>query len=167
MKKIFVIIFLLFTLNISAQSIKDFEGNWSGELKVFSGKTERVLTIMKLNIAPTDSAGVWTYQMIYSDKDIRDYKLRTVDAAKNKYAVDEGSNIIISESLVGNKLISSFEVEKSLLVVTQELQDDTLIFEIYSFLPLNKVKSGIGTKEAPFVYSYPLNGYQRAELKKK
>jgi len=166
MKKIVFILFLILTGSVSAQGIKDFEGNWSGDLKLYNGNTERILVKMKLNITPSDSAGVWNYQMVYGDKDIRNYKLRTVDAAKNKYAVDEGNDIILSESLAGSKLISFFEVENSMLMVTLEKRDASLIFEVISLSSNGKTKSGKGEKDSPFAYSYPLIGYQKAILSK-
>ena len=113
-------VFLLLPLFIQAQGIKQFEGNWKGDLYAYNSKGEFKIAEMQLNIEPSDSAGVWKYRMIYGEKDIRNYKLRTVDASKNRYAVDEGNNIILSEDLIGNRLISCFEVLNSMLITTLE-----------------------------------------------
>ncbi len=163
-KLLFVIVFI--PLLLQAQGIKQFEGNWKGDLYAYSKKGEFKAAEMKLNIETTDSLGVWKYQMIYGDKDVRNYKLRAFDEAKNKYAVDEGNNIILTEDLIGSRLISCFEVQNSLLVVTLERKEDTLIFEVISLSPGGKVKSGSGTEDSPFVYSYPATGFQRCILKK-
>lgn len=165
MKKL-LFLFILIPLLLQAQGIKQFEGNWKGDLYAYSRKGEFKAAEMKLNIEPADSAGVWKYQMIYGEKDVRNYKLRTVDESKNKYAVDEGNNIILSEDLIGNRLISCFEVQNSMLLVTLEKKEDCLIFEVVSLSPSGKVKSGSGTEDSPFVYSYPATGFQRCILKK-
>jgi hypothetical protein len=150
-----------------AQGIKIFEGHWAGDLYSFNGKDSNKVASMQLIIAPTDTSGVWQYKMIYSDKDIRDYRIKTINSERNKFVLDEGNEILLAQDLFGKKFISCFEVGNSLLMVSLEKRDDTLLFEVSSLSVKDKKKSGKGNKETPFVYSYPVAGFQRAVLFKK
>lgn len=164
MKKIFLFILLSAAYLTPAQGVKDFEGRWSGSLVSCNGKTSINFALMRLIIEPTDTAGVWTYKMIYSSKDVRNYKLRTINAENNKYAIDEGNGIILNQDLFDNKFFSCFETGNSLLMITLEKRENGLVFEAYSMLSNKRKKSGPGTKENPFVYSYPAISHQRAFL---
>ena len=164
MKYYLIFYLLLCAYLLPAQSPKDFEGKWKGDLYAFSGKASRKIADMKLEITPTDTAGVWNYIMTYSPKDIRNYKLRTIDSQKNKYAVDEGNDIILTQDLFCTKFVSCFETGGSLLVITLEKKENGLLFEVNSLSVKDKKKSGRGSDESPFVYSYPVAGFQRALL---
>jgi hypothetical protein len=166
MKNLFFLILLTAAYLTPAQGIKDFEGHWSGSLFSCNGKTSINFTLMRLIIEPADTAGVWTYKMIYSSKDVRNYKLRTINAENNKYAIDEGNGIILNQDLFENKFFSCFETGNSLLMITLEKTENGLVFETCSMPTNNKKTSGQGTKESPFVYSYPVISHQRAFLVK-
>lgn len=166
MKKILLLIIITASISF-AQTVKDFEGHWSGDLYSFNGRDSKKIAVMQLVIAPTDTPGVWQYKMIYSDKDIRNYRLRTIDPVKNKYVIDEGNNILLNQDLFNGKFVSCFEVGGSLLMITLEKKEASLLFEVISLSVKEKTKSGIGDKESPFVYSYPTSGFQRALLYKK
>jgi len=167
MKHLIIILLFLSLTVLNAQGIESFEGSWEGELMAYDGSSSRKITTMQLIITPADSYGTWNYKMIYGDDDIRNYKLKAVNRDKNKYIVDEGDGIILYQDMFCSKFISCFETGNSLLVITLEKRKTSLLFEVNAMSVKDKKKSGKGDKDTPFVYSYPVTGFQRAVLTKK
>ena len=172
MKKIgFTGCFLVTAIFCFAQQnfIQSFLGHWQGELLWYqTGKPEPQKVKMQLIIKPTDTANVYTWQIIYGDKgeDNRPYLLKPVDMAKGHWRVDERNGIFLDQYLVGGRFTSAFTVQSSTIVDSYWREGEALIAEFYSLTAKPVATTGNGTDESPKVASYGTKGYQRAVLKK-
>ena len=88
---------------------------------------------------------------------VKDYKMKCPSDDNNRFIIDEGDGIELSEYLFGNKLYSVFETSGILLTSTYELIEDILIFE---------VTSGNKLEPEAEVNSYSVRNLQRVELKR-
>ncbi len=151
----------------------DWLGYWEGDLNIYkeSGKT---MTIpMALDNATTDQDSVWTWAIIYGEDTIagrRDYQLKTIDASKGHYVVDEKNSILLDAFLLDNNLISTFKVAGNYLHSSYELVNGKMHFTIH-FFPEKEVRITGDTihdgEDIPAVYSYKNTVYQTAILTKK
>ena len=88
MKRIvFACCFFISALSTVAQApvVKPFLGRWDGTLYWYKTGTPLPQKVkMQLIVPPTDTAGIYTWQLIYGNKgeDNRPYLLRLVDSAK-------------------------------------------------------------------------------------
>lgn len=171
-KIIFFSVSVLFFLsqNIFSQNIDSWTGNWAGELIIYSAPGyEKINSVhMELHISKTDSAGIYNWHIIYRDstKDHRKYLLRTIDESKGKYLIDERDGIMLEADLLGNKLISRFIVQGSLIDIAYEQESDRIIFEVFAGSETPESTSG-STAENIIVSSYKVTNYQKAYLLKK
>lgn len=161
---------LLLFLNVSlfAQIDESWLGIWRGKLEIRDNNPGLRDSIpMELHISKTDSAGILNWRIIYSDsaKDDRRYLLRTVDVSKGKYVIDEKDGILLDAYLFDNKLISRFEVMKSLLEITYTLEGDKIIFQVTSGKAESTSVSG-SLQEDIEVRSYSITSSQNAVLYK-
>lgn len=163
----------------SGQSIRveetfptSWTGVWTGELTIYNAQGKAESVPMQLRIFPLDSIGLFTWTIIYgSDRvsGMRPYLLRTIDAARGYYAIDEQNSIILENYLLGNKLVGRFEVQGKLLLSTVEKQGDTLVYEILSgdLAPVSTTGNQVIEGEAiPLVKAYPLAVRQFAILQR-
>lgn len=165
-----VMLFMLVSSILYGQNIDGWQGIWAGELFIYSKPgDEKLKTIhMELHISKTDSAGIYNWRIIYEDsaKDDRKYILRTIDEKGGKYAVDEKDGILLNAELLGNRLVSRFSVQGSLIEINYTLESDKMVFEVTSGsdTPMQTTKS---TAEDVTVSSFNVTGYQRAYLFRK
>lgn len=168
MKNILLFFALAVTALTNAQNINfpgDYAGTWKGTLEIYG--TSGIRTVpMELQIAATENTSRWIWKTTYDNKDVRDYELVVVDAAKGKYQIDENNGILLDLQLFGNKSFSCFEVQGYQLYNSYTFSKDTIIFEITTSTINQAIKSGNGTEESPTVTSYPQTGYQKAILSK-
>lgn len=168
-KNIYTLLFLLilFTVKIYSQFDNTWMGIWKGELFIYSKPgDEKVTTLhMELHISKTDSAGKYNWRIIYDDstKDDRKYLLRTVDEKAGKYVIDEKDGIMLNAELLGNRLISRFSVQGSMLDISYTLESDKMVFEVSagSDAPLETTKSN---EDNVSVSSFNVTNYQKAYL---
>jgi hypothetical protein len=170
--RFFFFICLLFTvMAVKAQEVsKIFVGHWEGELQWFQpGKKDPQKVKMQLIIQPADTAGQYTWQIIYGEKneDNRPYILKPVDTAKGHWIIDERNGIMLDQYWVGNRFTSAFSVQNSTILDSYWIDDDRLVAEFYSTSakPLNI--TGGTSEDIPPVSSYATKAYQKAILKKK
>ena len=154
--------------NLLAQHPRNFSGKWSGQLTIYGAMDKSTTVPMQLNVSSKDSAGVYSWQLIYGDsgKDIRAYELVPVDTLVGKWNVDEKNGIVISGIFRGNNFITSFEVQGTRITMIYSLQGDTMVVEVIAGTDTGILTSGKGTEDVPTVTSYGVNSYQRAELKR-
>lgn len=140
-------------------------GTWKGVLRIEPAGAEVPMTLQLGPAITKDS--VYEYVLTYHGKteDVRRYELHVVDKRKGIFSVDEKNSIILAERLVGNKLISIFSVQGSALLITLELKENEIVFEVVSWPADNPQTSG-GKDDIPPVHSYTANAYQRAILKR-
>ena len=164
---------LLFAVIRTGAQEKEFPagwaGHWKGELHWYrSGKAEPQKVNMELIIRSLDSAGVYTWQIIYGNAatDNRPYLLLPKDTAAGHYQIDERNGIVLDQFRTGNRFSGAFTVGATTILNSYHREGPDLVVEFYSLgaKPLNS--SGAGTEESPKVDSYRLSGYQKAVLRK-
>ena len=147
---------------------ESFIGHWQGDLLWYkTGKSEPRKVKMQLIILPTDTANVYTWQIIYGEKgeDNRPYLLKPVDTSKGHWQVDERNGIVLDQYLVGKRFTSAFTVQTTTIVDSYWRDGENLVAEFYSLTAKPVATTGNGTEESPKVDSYAAKGYQRALLK--
>lgn len=170
MRFCFLAFSLLLANILTAQDLSKFIGHWQGELQWFqTGKQQPQKVKMQLIIQPADTAGQYTWQIIYGDKneDNRPYLLKPVDTAKGHWVIDERNGIILDQYWVGNRFTSMFTVQNSTILDSYWIEDDRLVAEFYGTSAKPVTTTGVGTEEIPTVNSYSIKTYQKAILKRK
>lgn len=161
---------LLFTTVIlNAQDLSKFIGHWEGELHWSKTGTKEVQKVkMQLIIEPADTAGQYTWQIIYGDKneDNRPYLLKPVDTAKGHWVIDERNGILIDQYWIRNRFSSMFTVQNSTILDSYWIENGKLIAEFYGMAAKPVTTSGAGTEDVPTVNSYAIRSYQKAILKR-
>ena len=145
---------------------KCFIGNWKGTIQwMIAGKPTRPFT-MRLNIQPSDTAGQYTWQIIYGDdnKDNRPYILKAVDTAKGHWVIDENDSIILDSYVHGNSIHGAFTVQGNTIIDNYTIENGKMRVEFFSIKLDDKKQSGKGTAETPFVDSYLISSYQTGLL---
>ena len=107
-----------------------FIGDWTGELKIFKNGSVVQRVPMTMKVERRDSHTL-SWKTIYSPDEnqvIKDYLLRTWDASKGQYEIDEKNGIILPATLSGNKLTSVYAVMDQLMTVSHSLIEGKLIF---------------------------------------
>lgn len=154
-----------------AQDFPDkFIGHWEGELQWFqTGKTGPQKVKMQLIIQPADTAGQYSWKIIYGEKneDSRPYLLKPMDTAKGHWIIDERNGIILDQYWVGNRFTSAFTVQNSTILDSYWVEDDKLVAEFYSISAKPVRTTGGNSDEIPQVHSFGTKSYQKAILKKK
>ncbi len=122
---------------------------------------------MELHILPLDSVYTWT--IFYGEDDKREYLLKTVDAEKGWYQIDEQNTIALDAILIHGKLYSRFEVMGTLLLSMVELVGEELHYEIISGktepLTINGEAMHEG-EEIPEVKAFPVGARHVAVLRR-
>jgi hypothetical protein len=176
MKKMILFIpVFLFIINLHAQDKsgltgfpRSFLGNWKGKMQwIRPGKPTQEFS-MQLKIQPTDTAGQFSWLIIYGDdgKDIRPYVLKPVDTAAGHWVIDERDGIILDNYVHGDAIHGAFTLLESTLVDNYFLENGKLHVEFFTFNLGEKTRSGKGTSETPFVDNYRISAYQSGVMTK-
>lgn len=170
-----VLFFLLYAVSKAQQGTvcttafpKCFIGNWKGTLQwIVTGKPVQTFT-MQLNILPADTAGQYTWQIIYGDdnKDNRPYILKPVDSARGHWVVDEKDGIVLDSYVHGTCIQGAFTVHENTIIDNYCIENGKLKVEFFSIKLDDKKQSGKGTDETPFVNSYRISSYQTGLLER-
>lgn len=147
----------------------DFVGHWKGEMAWYAqGKKEPQKFAMQLRILPADTAGQYTWQIIYGDKetDNRPYLLKPVDTAKGRWVIDEKNGIVLDQYWAGGKLHGVFAVGGTTIIDSYWLEDGKLQVEFVSIATAPLTRTGYGTEDSPHVDSYNVKSVQRGTLSK-
>jgi hypothetical protein len=88
-------------------------------LTIFGAQGKTTALSMQLNVSSKDSAGVYSWQLVYGDsrKDIRAYEIVPVDTLVGKWNVDEKNGIVIAGIFRGNNFITSFEIQGTRITI--------------------------------------------------
>ena len=147
-----------------------WEGSWQGELAIYGGDGLRQTLPMELVIQSKDSTDHYDWWIIYGeDKEAgkRAYELKPVDKSKGAWVVDEKNSILLDCYFFANKLWSRYEVMGNLILVTNEVNGNEMIFEVISGKLEASLITGNTTfegEEIPEVKGYPVGVMQRAKL---
>jgi hypothetical protein len=159
-----------FLPKVQAQSFPaDFIGHWKGEIDWFQqGNAMPKKIQVQLVVRPVDTAGHFTWQIIYGDKetDNRPYVLKPVDTAKGHWIIDERNGIVLDQFWLGNKLTGVFTVNPSTVFNSYWLEGNKLLVEFIMTTAKPSGRSGNGTEESPHVDSYQVKSFQRGILSK-
>ncbi|HEV7781177.1 MAG TPA: hypothetical protein VGO58_07905 [Chitinophagaceae bacterium] len=169
--KVSLLIVVLF-ISVSVLGQKDqfpgsWMGNWKGTLEWYkTGKEEPQKINIELRIAAGDSTGNYTWQIIYGavGEDNRPYLLRSKDAAKNHWVIDELNGIVLDQFWVGKRFCGAFTVAGNTIVNNYWMEDGKLLVEFFSIAAKPIVTTGNGTEQVPNVDSYRVGSYQKAVL---
>jgi hypothetical protein len=145
-----------------------FTGKWKGKLQwAVAGKPTREFS-MQLNILPADTAGQYSWQIIYGDdnKDNRPYLLKPADSNSNHWVIDERDGIILDSYVHGNCLQGAFTVNQNTIIDNYCIENGRMRVEFFTVKLGDKKQSGKGTEDVPFVNSYRIGGYQWGILEK-
>lgn len=162
-------IFLL-TSFYSLQAIGQINSNWfghySGDLNIVSPKGKQQYHMEFEIDQKTDST--YTFNIIYGEgetRQLRPYEL--IEKSENEFILDEKNSILIEMTLFDNRLISTFEVQGSVLQAQYIFEKKQMRFELTSFT--KSIESGNTNhegEEIPLVTSYKTGVFQSALLKK-
>lgn len=150
---------------------EDWQGRYYGQAQIVSTKGVAMEVPMELHIEPTDTAGRYKWVIVYGEgekRQVRDYRLVTVDAAKGTYVVDEGDGIQLHSFLIGNHLYSRFAVMGTDLLSDYERIDERRIdFTIITSTSDSLTRSGGTSPDVPPVLDYQIRNIQHGLLVKK
>jgi len=171
----FIVLFVMMGTSTYAQNVfpESWLGNYKGDLNIYGVDSIKMKAKMNLDIVktPNDSIFDWTitYEM-KGKKNIRAYSLIVVDRSKGHYQIDEKNTIIIDGYLHNTSVFTSFfKVSESYIIATYTKQENEMLFEIIAGKGTPVSTTGNtkqNDKEIPVVYSYLVNGRQKAVLRK-
>lgn len=146
-----------------------WQGDWAGELQIFNTKGLQQSLPMQLLIQPIEDSADYTFTIIYGvdiEKGTRSYVLKTIDAEKGHYLIDEQNSIEIDAYLLGGKLVQRFEVMGNLLETFIEKRGDSLIWEIFSGKMNGEVTGDtiMNGDTIPPVQAFPMSVFQKCIL---
>lgn len=170
----------------------DAEVRRPGPVSAQPGAAKPMSFVMELHIGPElpREAGAkeppdlgprrWAWTIIYDGsksggppRQERSYELLERDAAKGAYEIDEKNSIILPATLIGDALVSPFEIGGSMLLASYRFHanhegpdDDEIVVEIIS-IPLANAESTGNAGGVPEVKGYPAASTQRAVLRRK
>lgn len=168
MKHIYTIsILLLFSSVLMAQSKsfpKYWEGNWKGEVDIFSANGNHKIP-MSLVIQPIDSAR-WSWILHYEapNQTARKYELIQ---DRSDWKIDEKNGIILPQQFFGDRMANSFSVSGNLLTCYFWLDGDILNMEIHSVSQKPDGKTITNTEEKFEVENHFIGSFQQAKLFRK
>jgi hypothetical protein len=146
---------------------RDWEGKWCGMLQVFNERGKTTQVPMKLNIRQGVDSLSWQWQIVY-DTTARDYELHVAgDSLRRSFSIDEKNGIVLPATLLGNTLVSTFEVSGNRIDATYTLDGDRIVINILSVESNHVLQTGLGTDVSPKVSAYSPNAYQTAVLERK
>ncbi len=178
MKRIYILFLLqiLFICAVTAQDTLSFpyswQGKWQGDLEIYTAKGLSQTVPMELHILPTDSTNRFTWSIIYGEDKVagkRPYELVILDVEKGIYAIDEKNSIQLEGYFIKDKFFSRFEVMGNLLLTTEQLVGEELIFEIIvgKMTPVSVTGNEVVNGDTiPPVQAFPLKVMQRAILRR-
>lgn len=168
--KQFLLILILINSILSAQNFPQlWEGTWKGELNIYSSKSDKPAQTLEMQLKimlKENQTWSWEIGYLVGEGDIRKYELKQVNPEKNEWIIDEKNGIILSQLLLGNRLVGSFSIENSLVINSYEFNEDNIIVEFYSTQLKSEDKTGSGTEDSPYVFNHDVGNYQKAVLKR-
>lgn len=183
--RIFLVFLCFFTVQLNAQDSlsiaprfpEDWAGVWKGDLNIWNAKGLSTTIPMTIDILPIDTSttGRYTFGLTYGSKneDWRPYELVPVKPELGLWRVDEKNTIVMESFLLGPKFLCWFVVagERStrILCTYERLDAETMAFEVIAGTEAPASTTGKSKHEGediPEVKTYPVNGFQRALLKR-
>ena len=148
-----------------------WHGEWEGSLDIYNNQGLSQAIPMGIHHFTTESTGIYGWHIVYGEDKVegtRAYYLNTINEREGHYQVDEKNTIYLDSYMIGNKMISTFDVKGSLITSIYTLmKDGKMRFEIIYANTKKPNESGNKMYEGeniPLVYSYKTGAYQKALL---
>lgn len=146
-------------------------GHWEGTLTTLTPPdSARNRIPISLDITREAGGTAYGWRTIFNADTVRGdrpYRLVVEDAARGRYATDEGNGVLLDESWLGGVLTSVFEVQGRVLESRMMLRGDTLVHELtwWSTTPTRTVRGqGANAEGGAEIKSYRPSGMQRAVM---
>jgi hypothetical protein len=118
----------------SAPFPESWVGTWRGTLTNYGGADSIKLTVpVVLTIVRGNEPGAYRMRHVYNNdttRGMKDYTLRTVDAAAGRYVTDENNGILIDETWTGGMLVGVFQVGDQVIESRSEIRGDSLVQDL-------------------------------------
>lgn len=165
MKQVLVFFILLsFSPFLVAQTgdfPKSWEGNWKGEINIFSANANHLVPV-SLAIHPVDSAR-WSWILHYEAPHQSPRKYELVKE-KETWKIDEKNGIVLPQQFIGGRMVSSFSVGGNLLICYYWLEKNALHMEIHAVAQNASGKSISNTEQVFEVSNHFVGSFQKAIL---
>jgi hypothetical protein len=92
--------------------------------------------------------------------------LKPIDTTQGHWVIDEVNGIVVDQYWTGGKFCSAYTVQQVTLANNYWIEKNDLVAEFISYNTKPISKTGMGTEDIPYVYSYEIRSYQKAVLKK-
>lgn len=165
MKCTVFIIFLSFT-SFSQEFPYGWLGNYSGDMKVNSGKVKNTVPV-NLEIREKIKDSIWSYKMTYNSPNgvvVKDYQI--VKKSDSEFIMDEGG-IKIGMKYMDNTFFDYYQLDSMYFTSTLRKSDSkTLAFDIYGGSLKEKDKQTTN-EDSFFVHSYVPTFVQSVRLKRR
>jgi len=117
-------------------------GVWEGTMHMYRYDKLRDSVRVRFTAAETNVDSIYTWKTEYLSPTrpaVKDYKLIVDDASKGRYLLDEGADVKLIDTHIGNKLMSVFKVDGILLISSYEFINGNLVFEVSSGRSENEI----------------------------
>ena len=172
MKQLFLFLLgIAFFSESLTQALPDqWLGQWQGELSIYNLKQEVPQQVkMRMDIQPINDT-TWLWQTTYYAEDSilseKKYELVTIDAIDGLYRMDELNGIELQAQVLGDRLITFYEVADYLMTVVYYIRNTELHFEVLFTNKDSKKETGALGENIPLVINYRASTFQQAVLKK-
>lgn len=150
-----------------------WRGHWKGEARLVRPTGAATRFEMELLVEPTETAGRWTWTVIYAGdqgRQERRYHLVAKDVGKGSFAIDEGNGIELQSQFLDGGLYGQFVVGGTRITSRDRLEgagtpDERLVTELITTRDADPVASG-GKDGVPEVLAYPVRTLQTATLRR-
>lgn len=150
---------------------ESWAGHWVGTLTTY-GPPDSVRNRIPISLDIAREAGglAWTWRTIFNADTLRGdrpYRLVVEDAARGRYATDEGNGVLLDETFIAGTLVSVFQVQSRVLENRTTVRGDTLVQELmwWDTTPTRTVKgSGANSEAGAEIRSYRVQGLQRSVM---
>jgi len=144
-------------------------GTWHGVLTNYGGADSIKLRVpVTLVFARASEPGAYRMRHVYnndSTRAMKDYLLRTSDAAAGRYLTDENNGILIDNTYIGGMLVSVFQVGEQVIESRSEIRGDSLVQDLifwHSLAARATRGSGSNGERGTPVMAFRVAGRQRS-----
>lgn len=147
-----------------------WKGKYKGKAFLMIGKDTSARFDMGLEISTIIKDSLYNWIITYSSPDMktnpRQYKLVLTDKHQQRWAVDEGNDLVLDGFYNNDRFSSLFQVNRSLLHADYQKIGKNIQVTIGSFKSQDAMQVG-DTADTKFsIYSFPVGDVQYAMLKK-
>lgn len=147
-----------------------WKGKYKGKAFLMIGADTSAKFDMSLEISPIVKDSLYNWIITYSSPDMktsyRPYKLVLTDKQQQRWAVDEGNDLVLDGFYQNDRFSSFFQVNRSLLHADYQKIGKNVQVTIGSFSVKNAFQVGDTSNTDLTIYSFPVGDVQYAMLKK-